>query len=42
METEPFDDATIIMDALLVIRGNTDFIIQLLEEDDGEEAEENT
>jgi hypothetical protein len=37
---ESFDDATIIMDALLVICGNTEHIIELLEEseeDDGED-----
>jgi hypothetical protein len=37
-----FDDATIIMDALLVIRANTAEILDLLREDDGEEEEENT
>ena len=35
-------DATIIMDALLVIRANTAEILDLLREDDGEEEEENT
>jgi hypothetical protein len=37
-----FDDATIMMDALLEIRANTAEILDLLREDDGEEEEENT
>ena len=37
-----FDDATIILDALLVIRANTAEILDLLREDNGEEEEENT
>jgi hypothetical protein len=31
------DDATLIMQVLFDIRTNTDYIIDLLEEDDGEE-----
>jgi hypothetical protein len=31
------DDATVIMEVLFDIRRNTDYIIELLEEDDGEE-----
>jgi hypothetical protein len=37
-----FDDATIILDALLVIRANTAEILDLLREENGEEEEENT
>jgi hypothetical protein len=35
------DDATTIMEALFDIRSNTEYIIDLLEEDDGEEETEN-
>ena len=35
-------NATIILDALLVIRANTAEILDLLREDNGEEEEENT
>jgi hypothetical protein len=38
---EVFDDATIIMEALLDIRADTQYIIELLEEDDGAEETEN-
>jgi hypothetical protein len=37
-----FDDATIILDALLVIRANTAEILDLLRDENGEEEEENT
>ena len=38
MPDEAFEDATTIMEALFDIRRNTDFIIDLLvEDDDGEE-----
>jgi hypothetical protein len=37
---EPFDDSILIMEVLLDIRGNTDHIIELLEEDDDGEEEE--
>jgi hypothetical protein len=37
---EAWDDATIIMEALLDIRSDTGYIIELLEEDDGEEEAE--
>lgn len=36
------DDATLIMQALFDIRTNTDYIIDLLEEDDGEEEAADT
>ncbi len=42
MDDALFDDATIIMDALLDIRANTEDILDLLREDYGEEEEENT
>ncbi|HEY2939844.1 MAG TPA: hypothetical protein VGJ27_08530 [Gaiellaceae bacterium] len=39
MAQEPLDDATLIMEALFDIRANTEHIIDLLKEDDGEEEE---
>jgi hypothetical protein len=39
---EPFDDTSIIMEALFDIRSNTELIIDLLEEDNGEEEETNS
>jgi hypothetical protein len=41
MREEAFDDATIIMEALLDIRADTEYIIWLLEEDDEQEEAEN-
>jgi hypothetical protein len=40
VEDEPFDDTTLIMEALLEIRENVRHIRRLLESDDGEEEEE--
>jgi hypothetical protein len=39
---EPFDDAGLIMEVLQEIREDLHYVIRLLEDDDGEEAEENT
>jgi hypothetical protein len=40
VEDEPFDDTTLIMEALLEIRENVRRIRRLLEDEDGEEEEE--
>jgi hypothetical protein len=37
---EPFDDTTLIMEALLEIREDVRHIVKLLEDEDGEEEEE--
>jgi hypothetical protein len=42
VDAELFDDATIIMDVLLHIRSNTEDILDLLRDDNGEEEEENS
>jgi hypothetical protein len=39
---EPLDDTTLIMEALFDIQANTDYIIDLLEEDNGEEEAADT
>jgi hypothetical protein len=40
VEGEPFDEATVTMEALFDIRADTQYIIDLLEEDDGQEEAE--
>jgi hypothetical protein len=40
VEDEPFDDTTLIMEALLEIRADVRYVVWLLEDEDGEEEEE--
>jgi hypothetical protein len=40
MQDEPFDDTTLIMEALLEIRERVRYIVRLLEDEDGEEEED--
>jgi hypothetical protein len=39
---EPFDDPTLIMEVLAGIRADVEYVISLLEEDDGEEGAEDS
>jgi len=40
VDEQAFDDATVIMDTLIVIRSNTETIIELLQESDEDDEDD--